>query len=379
MEATKENVLRAVLAKTIQESLSSSHSNDSMLFFTAMLFHTPMVYNGAVPTACTDGRKIMFGDWFFNIPFEQKKFVVFHELCHIAMLHIPRGEGRNLKKWNVATDLRINRDLKEAGFKQPEYTLCLDNCPGFKDFPKDASAETYYNLLTDDMVNKFGQGVGDFEKADSDSYEEIEGEAKIRVSAAKAQCNNRGKLPGELGRLIDEAIQPKVDWYSALIEFANAFAKDDYSWRHPNKRFVYRNLYLPSMRSEELGEAIFVIDTSGSIGDEQLKLFAGAIQDVNRLFKCKTTIVYHDYSVAGEDNFEKGEFDYKMMKPKGGGGTSHVPVFNYIKEKEDTPLFVVCLTDLYTEFPNEPEFPVIWARTPESRVEDVPFGKLIRM
>jgi len=56
-------------------------------------------------------------------------------------------------------------------------------------------------------------------------------------------------------------VDPKVDRREILRRFVNACAKNDYQWMPPNRRFVYQGLYLPSCRSEELGELVVVLDT----------------------------------------------------------------------------------------------------------------------
>jgi predicted metal-dependent peptidase len=46
---------------------------------------------------------------------------------------------------------------------------------------------------------------------------------------------------------------------------------------------------------------------------------------------------------------------------KGGGGTSHIPVFSWLREHRMQPDLLVALTDLASDFPEQkPSFPVIW-------------------
>jgi len=51
-----------------------------------------------------------------------------------------------------------------------------------------------------------------------------------------------------------------------------------------------------------------------------------------------------------------------VLDPVGGGGTSHVCVFDWIEQSGLVTSCVICLTDLETEFPSVPPgHPVLWA------------------
>jgi predicted metal-dependent peptidase len=64
------------------------------------------------------------------------------------------------------------------------------------------------------------------------------------------------------------------------------------------------------------------------------------------------------------------------------GGTSHLDVFQKVTESQRTDKvgMVVAFTDLYTDFPEKPEYPVIWAH-PEENGEGVavPWGKKVEV
>ena len=50
----------------------------------------------------------------------------------------------------------------------------------------------------------------------------------------------------------------------------------------PDRRCVHLNLYLPSLRSEEVSEMEIAVATSGSMTDEDLKQFASEISEIMR-------------------------------------------------------------------------------------------------
>ena len=58
------------------------------------------------------------------------------------------------------------------------------------------------------------------------------------------------------------------------------------------------------------------------------------------------TVIYCDYAVNHVDVFTPEDFPVRLS-PHGGGGTSFIPVFDYIDEHGLDPEVVVYLTDGY--------------------------------
>jgi predicted metal-dependent peptidase len=184
----------------------------------------------------------------------------------------------------------------------------------------------------------------------------------VLVMQAAEAAKGRGELPGGLDRLVQAIQKPKVDWRSVLREFVSAAARNDYSWTPPNRRYIHMGLYMPSLRSEELGDVLLAIDTSYSIGQEELEAFAAEAQGIFETFACSVTILYHDTKVARVEQWEPSDGDLKL-RPAGGGGTNHNCVFDHCKEHGLNPTVMVALSDMDSVYPAmPPEFPVIWAR-----------------
>ena len=61
---------------------------------------------------------------------------------------------------------------------------------------------------------------------------------------------------------------------------------------------------------------------------------------------------------------------------RGGGGTDHRPVFDWVREHGRQPDLFIGLTDLFTRFPNtRPHYPVLWV-APESHGR-APWGRIL--
>ncbi len=219
------------------------------------------------------------------------------------------------------------------------------------------------------------QKPGDGSQADA---KESEAGWEVAVIQAKQASKRRGSLRGGLERIVEEIQQPKVDWREVLRQFINQLARNDYAWFPCNRRFIHQGLYLPGLRSEELGEVVLAVDTSGSIGPEELNRFASEAQGILEAYDCTLTIIYADAKVHRVDTWKSSDGPLQL-KPRGGGGTSHVPVFDHIEREGWAPTCVVCLTDLYTVFPAQPpNYPVLWAVV-HNEQPHAPFGTVVQV
>jgi predicted metal-dependent peptidase len=163
-----------------------------------------------------------------------------------------------------------------------------------------------------------------------------------------------------------------VDWREVLRQFVSSQARNDYAWSPPNRRFVHAGLYLPGLRSLELGEVVLAVDTSGSIGPRELARFAAEAQAILESYECTLTVLYHDAEVQKVQRWCPG--DGPLILEPVGGGTSHACAFDWVAAQGEAPACVVCLTDLETAFPDAPPaVPVLWAVVGGSTAQP-PFG-----
>ncbi len=196
------------------------------------------------------------------------------------------------------------------------------------------------------------------------------------IQQAAAMARGRGKLPGSVDRAVEQATAARIDWRPAMHRFAQEVTRADYSWRHPNRRYVAHGFYMPSMRSEEVGVVAVFIDTSGSIDNVLAGQFVDAVQAMADEIKPRKIIVGAiDAAMQHVEEFERGD----VIKPtlRGGGGTDFRPAFEYIEKMEEPPVCAIYLTDLDGTFPEEdPGIPTLWV-TGRSDAREVPFGELL--
>lgn len=356
-------------------------------FFATLALRLKPEVDWEIPTMATDGKSLAFNPEFVNglgSP-DELVAVLVHEVMHLAMAHHCRQGDRDLSRWNEATDLSVNPLLLRAGFVLPPGRLM----PGegkYADLPPDKSAEEYYGLLPappQGQPNGNGDpgGCGSVRKPGQGSPAEAEdqkAEWQGAVAAAEQASKGRGELPAGLARVVGNVVHPPADWRSVLQEFVSATARNDYSWSRPNRRFVHQGLYLPGLLSEELGEVILAIDTSGSIGEAELNLFGNEVEAILGSFDCSATVLYCDSDIQRVQEWSSSDGPLKL-EAIGGGGTSHVPVFEWIEGSGRSPACVICLTDLETDFPSRaPDMPVLWAVVGGNR-SSPPFGRVVHV
>jgi predicted metal-dependent peptidase len=159
-----------------------------------------------------------------------------------------------------------------------------------------------------------------------------------------------GKLKGNVSREIQELLHPKVDWREALREFIKStmMGNDQSTWRRPSRKFIAQGIVMPSTYSEKAGQLVVGVDTSGSIGGEELAQFLGEVKSIcEEVCPEALELLYWDAEVAKHEHYEGHEVAnaVESTRPAGGGGTLPGCVPVYMKKKQITPQCVVMLTD----------------------------------
>ena len=107
---------------------------------------------------------------------------------------------------------------------------------------------------------------------------------------------------------------------------------------------------MPSGISEQVGELVIAIDTSGSIGARELSQFMGEIKGIcDQVHPDVVRILYWDTKVCADEKYVGVEVENLLSstKPAGGGGTMVECVPDYMTEQAIKPQAVIVLTDGY--------------------------------
>jgi predicted metal-dependent peptidase len=362
-------------------------------FFASLALNLEFVEspNMVPPSMGTDGTHLFYHpDFIKNTPIAQLEGVIAHEIGHIILKHLARRQNRDPLRWNVAADYADNAlILKE--FQLPKG--CLDDAQYH-----DKSTEWIYSNLpmkkgdggggTLDSHEEWknwgksdkGDGKGDGKDgkdgdkdgnggAESDDAMEQEWQQKVALAATQARI--KGKLPAHLESLVDELLQPKLDWKALLQDRIASCAKNDFRINPANKKHLYRGFYLPSIAGEQINIACGV-DDSGSISDDEIREFLSEVKGICDAYD-EYTIHLFIADAAIHQRFELHQFDPIPKVVIGRGGTDFRPVIAEAEKLDITSL--VYFTDCYGTFPDkEPRIPVIWVCTTDAKA---PWGSMI--
>jgi len=375
-------------------------------FFASLALRMKLVADATCDTMWVDGHAMGYNPAFIApLPLEQVKGLICHEVMHIACHHNTRRGERDFDNWNIACDYAIDPIVKGAGFAQPWESIA----PQYHNW----EAERIFNDLLQSSTDKNredGQDGGEQDNQDEDNNNDsaqpdkqppcgfgevrdypgknggkataaekrqAEQEQKIAVKQAAQIAKSQGALPQSLQRLIIEITAPKIPWRAVLARFLTEHARNDYSWKMPNRRFIHQGLYLPELQSPELGLIALLVDTSGSIAQKELDEFAAEMQGILAAYDTELMVIYVDAKVQGVDFIASDAIEMKLTL-QGGGGTDYRPGYAWLQQQGHTPTAAVYLTDGYcNSFPDAPDFPTLWALTEKSDYFKPPFGEII--
>lgn len=339
-------------------------------FFASLVLSMQFVEDRDIPTACTDGKQIIYNPDFINsLSKDEIVGLLVHEVMHVANMHHLRLQNRDPERFNIAADYTINEIVKNAGFVLPPGAL-LD--PKYSN----KSAEEIYNMLPASAKQQsYGQFKAGGSKTNSEAEEETQ-RVKGLIAKAATIARQQGKIPAGLDRFVEQLLTPVVNWREVLNRFLTDRVLSDYSWTQRNKR--YMPMYLPSLTTiPVLGEIVLMVDTSGSIDGKLLTEFSTEVQDICTMINKSLMVMYIDTKVASVQVFEPE--DHVVLHPKGGGGTDFRPGFAYLEKNDIDPACVIYFTDgECNDYPSEPDYPVLWAVYRNNRFKP-PFGETINL
>lgn len=193
-----------------------------------------------------------------------------------------------------------------------------------------------------------------------------------------------GTVPCVTERIIEEIKNPTIDWRTVLNDFVQEEICD-YSFSPPDKRMQDNPFFLPDFneKDESVKDILFMIDTSGSMNNQQItecySEIYGSIQQFGG--KLQGKLGFFDAVVVEPIPFETEE-EFKIIRPKGGGGTSFEVIFDYVEKElqDEPPVSIVILTDGYAPFPSESKangIPVLWIINNDKA--QPPWGKVARI
>jgi predicted metal-dependent peptidase len=396
-------------------------------FIGALVMHLPLRAADAAwcETTATDARAFYYNPEFIaGLTLAEAQFVLAHEAVHCALGHFARRQHRARRRWDVACDHAANLLLEADGLKAPPGALANPDFHGLSAeeiyplVPPDTPERTLDRHLFDDHFigdpaapgqargtadRARGEGRGGADKPSGglrpDSWDDAGSEERhsagraalplpeagaadlarrwqSRIVSAAQQARSAGKLADSWLRLVDGLVQPQLPWRVLLARYLMTAARDDYSFQRPSRR--EGDAVLPRLASDQV-ELCVVLDTSGSIGAEELAQFASEVDALKGQMRARVTLHACDERLDPRGPWEFQPWE-TLVLPKelgGGGGTCFAPVFDWIAAGQRRPDLLLYFTDAQGEFPGHaPGFPVIWLVKGRGKV---PWGERIQL
>jgi len=324
-------------------------------------------------TAATDGRCFYFNREFIKrLKDDELLFLMGHEVLHCVFGHIGRRADRDPDIWNMAADYLINYVLKKEDVGTVIATALIDN-----KYTDEMTTEEIYKLLLESSVaikkpiDMHLDGKGS-EDGDEDGNGNVDGditvmgkngppkltaadlkkiENEIRAAVIRtAQAVGAGNVPLGVRRMIEDLIEPKLDWRSLLDAHIRSCVKDDYTMQRLSRRsWSSGGFLLPAQDYQLTIDIVVAIDASGSMTQEMLRDLLSETKGIVTTFRdFRLKVFTFDHNVYNLQEFTPEnvhEIDHYELK--GGGGTSFEVCYEFMKREGIEPMRFVMFTDGY--------------------------------
>ncbi len=398
-----DKVLTKQLYQEAVVNLISAEKYVNLSFYGFILAKLNVRYDEGIPTAGVRFNKdslnydLGIGRKFSEWNLEERIAVLIHECRHILGLHTVRKGERDHKLFNKAADIAINQKVKNLpkGAYYPEDF----------DFPKNESAETYYELLKEEKENQEkqkqeaednnedwepdknsqGESKPDLTKDDDcdgssidvhdwDSGEDLDNsntedlqKSLVESIAKDAISQARGNLPGDIEEILDLLkSKPKISWKKELKKILSSRNGSKIETiKRKNRRFPHRADLRGRKVNKDKPIVIVGVDTSGSMDDNDV--LNGLVEAQSVLKNVgEIKIIQIDTEIKGTEDYSKS---IKLFRRKGYGGTYMGACPKYLNDKRVPCDVLIMISDMQIEdIPADENWkkfkkPVLWLST----------------
>ena len=374
-------------------------------------------FNEYCPTMGVNSRQLLYNSEFVEkTPLDEFIFINLHEVAHISLLHPSRIGERDPQLFNIACDLYVNALLcDELGIRPGESTEIegitikvpknlvydssinpnVDYVEGIYEKLRNNSIKTSIRIYmpgmngsnSDGTDNSLSDCIGQdiFKDTDKNAQDKIKKVIIDAVTRAKLMSSNGN---GNLLLHVEEALAPKVDWRSICKKYLIADMSKETSFKTTDKRMSYQDCIFPgseSLDNFKLESLKICIDTSGSIGGDDLGIFYSQVKQLLKKFKVDAEVLYWGTSIESKGNF-KNYKDFSKIDVMGGGGTDPSCLFEYFNSKscKVKPKLTIIFTDGYIYNNNLEKYgrkykDTVWIIVPSgNKAFKAPFGKAVK-
>ena len=330
-----------------------------------------------VETAETNGKQVKYSPSFLSkLSFEERMFLLAHEVMHVAFDHVMRSRGKDEKRWNIATDAVINQMLLEANLPLPQGGVNLPEAKG-------KSADEVYEMLAQDKQNQnqnpqqhqaWGDAVKQQGQQGQDDTQTQDGNAQASQQEKLFTAQNQTlkkklaeKIRQELKQASNEAKEGgqsaggngldvgKVGEAKAVVSWKQILRReleqdeDRWSYRRADEDNDYQ-ARIGTVTNDDKAIVEVMLDTSSSVSEDMLRAF---LRQVKHLAKdSKLLVGCFDTRFYGFDEIKKTH-DIEYFDIVGRGGTNFdIALENF---SHDRKVNKIVFTDGFADVSNTPE------------------------
>ena len=351
--------------------------DDRFIGLKRYLAQVRIFWSTEIDTACAGHGFIFVNPAFWGkLPEETRLTVIAHEVWHLILKHLDRGEKLNHYYYNIAGDHVINLNLEaekftfigvEDCFKDPKYrgksTEQIYDLV-YKEQPKIDPSKHVSSEKIEDLVDKALDADG---KGKTLNEQKTENDKNVE-EAQKGIGNTLGNSTiwlevDKTKNVIIEGATYQEIFKDYLIDPLNGGQR---TFMRPNRRQVAmknNTLRLPGKyprkgHRNRLTHLVYALDVSGSISQTEVKQSNNAVATIKRLLNPeKLTVLFFDTRITFEKTYRDRD-PYIDLKVNGGGGTNLTAVYNRAKILK--PEALVVFTDLRVTIPSQQDWDSIW-------------------
>lgn len=304
-----------------------------------------------------------------NLNEQGMKFVIAHEILHVALNHSRRRSGRDHLIWNLACDFVINHWLVEMNIGIPPNGVYLD-----KELAYLSADEIYLKIAQDVKLKKKlmtfkDKNAGssksnkscdilDYDETYFSEFADACKEALLRGYYLH-ESSGKGNLPASLIEEIKMINQPSIPWQVELAEWIaihfpleeNKKTYSRTSRRQSSTPDIPRPAYIKPEYNKTTRTYGVILDTSGSMDKNLLGKCLGAITSYSLAQEVKEVRLIFCDAKPYDEGFVPIEMLEHKVKVKGRGGTVLQQAVNYLENIQDFPKTapILILTDGFFE------------------------------
>lgn len=347
-------------------------------FYGDILMRVEIKEDFGIETAQTNGKMIRYNPVFMEKLNEgQRNYVLMHEVLHILLFHWKRRADREPELWNIACDYVVNGIIDRhilPELRAGDVKILIERPPQGcfvrwyygepadyfymkleKDYrnmiiniPEEAGGNSKTRLIQlDGKIMRLPSDLSGLTEMSNSEEQEIEGLVRELVRDTLKRRGTGGYyIPEQMIKLTETK---RLPWHILLSDFLEQREDDESSYLTPERKYIHMDLIVPglSKSDDKLGEIWAFVDSSGSVGEDEMNRFMTQLYRISKDFGCIFNIAFWDTKVS--DVFLNVTDKNKVLecRPRHSGGTDINCIYDFIDKTGQRIDVMLILTDGY--------------------------------